>query len=610
MAVRIYLVMHWRLIVVPVRLRRLVAPALRIGGGLAIVLATFTLTSLVPGPTSNAQSAQATSSAGNLSPGLSGGRQATIGPGLTVHLPKPTQNPIHLAPKGGKQPVRPIVHTHVVPQSQTAPKAPQSPGITPTDLPPLWTPPSRPPARNDLALFQNTVLDSTATAGQTSVDDEPSVASFGNNIFYTGNFYAALSTDGGHTFGYIDPFTAFPTVYSGFCCNQRATYVPGWDMTAWSMMYTPDANNNNIARLAVARGADGLASNAWTYWDFKSTDASLPDGLFLDYPQIAYSSNDLYLTADALNPDGSTFAAVIFRCPLSDLVAGNPNIVCTSFYLSNADTFTPVDGATTTMYWADHVNTSTLQVFSWPENVDWPGVTSKTVEHSAYPNTNNSCPSPDGTNMCGFEKSFNPIHGGWVANGVLGFMWDAAQGSGGLGTFPYPYVHVVELNQGSLALIDQPVIWSISVGWAFGSVTPNGNGGLGVSIASSGGGNYPGSVVMVRDNLNPTSWQPLYARQSTNGPPQNRWGDYLTVRPYGGNGLTWVAASFTQQGTCSDNWAPCTSVQPQILSFGRQSYACLALQSQNMGSQPPLQRKADASLHTIYLPLVLNGGCA
>jgi hypothetical protein len=52
----------------------------------------------------------------------------------------------------------------------------------------------------------------------------------GNVVFYTGNWYAALSSDGGNTFQYVDPFTAFPDPPNmGFCCDQVVQYIPQID---------------------------------------------------------------------------------------------------------------------------------------------------------------------------------------------------------------------------------------------------------------------------------------------------------------------------------------------------------------------------------------------
>ncbi len=593
------------MVVVPVRLRRAVSVGLRFGAIVVPVVSMLSLTSLVP---TGSPSATKTASASPSSLGTAGGGTTLIGPGTTVHLPQPTLNPPPMPaneprPTSRRTPVQPALSTGLA----TMPQSPATTMASQTDIPPVWTKRSVPSAPTDLVLIQNTALSGASTGEQTSATDEPSVSSFGSNVFYTGNFYAALSTDGGQTFGYINSFTEFPSRFGGFCCDQHTIYEPSQGLTVWELMYAPDGQNNNAVRVAVAKGAAGIASNTWTYWDFLPTDAQLPSGLSFDYPQLAYSSNDLYLTANALNPNGSINASVIFRCPLTQLAAGDPNMACTSYCLNGADTFTPVGGATSTMYWADHRDNGTLQVFSWPENVDWPGVTHAEVAHSPFPSSGYSCPSPDGSNMCGADDW--TVHGGWVANGVIGFLWDAAQGQGGLGSFPYPYVHVVEINQATMNTIDEPIIWSSNNAWSYAAVGVNGQGGLGVSLAFSSSQNYPSSAIMVRDNVSPTAWQTLNVQLGTNGPPANRWGDFLTVQPHDGNGLTWVATAFTLQGPCSQNWGPCTSVEPRFLSFGRQSYACLANQVQVSRSPASVRRNMSLSSRTIYLPIVSNGGC-
>jgi hypothetical protein len=404
-------------------------------------------------------------------------------------------------------------------------------------------------------------------------------------------------------------------VYGGFCCNQNAIYIPGWDITAWTLLYNPDSNFNNVVRLAVAKGAGGLAANSWTYWDFPPSSLGFPGsptGIFLDFPRVAYSSNYLYLFANVDNHDSSIYASAVFRCPLAAIASstGGP-VTCANFWLNDpgTDTFTPLKGSTSTMYWVNHLDTATLNVFSWPESAaDYTGVTEGQVSHSVYPNSNFICTGPDGVNPCGFEDIWNPIQGGWVANGVLGVMWDAAQGSGGLGSFPYPYVHVVEIDEATLGLIDEPIIWSANNAWTIGAVSPNGSGELGVSIAYLGDSYYPGSAVMVRDAISPTAWQTINVAESTNDPPQSRWGDYLTVQALNGNGSTWVAAGYTLDGHCSDNTNPCASVQPRYVTFGRESNAqCVgaALLARSAASQ----RSSALLAHSIYLPIVPNSGC-
>jgi hypothetical protein len=526
-------------------------------------------------------------------------------------MPGPATAPIH-------RPVRPPAITSGGALAGTVTQAPTIPATTLPAIGALMT--GGPTA---LTVFQDKPLTSEATGGQASVTDEPSVSNNGRDVFYTGNFYDALSTDGGQTFTNLDPYTAFPSVFGGFCCDQRTLYVPSQNLTAWALLYGPNAQNENEVRLAVANGQSGLEQNQWTYWDFLSTDPTLdlPSGLSFDYPQLAVSANDLYLVVNELDSRGAIFAAVVYRCPLASLTAPNgdqPDLICTNFDQSGSlngtseDTFTPVTGAGTTMYWANHLSNSTLQVFSWPENVDYPGVSSTAVAHSAFPDASPYlCPSPDGTNMC-FSDDWT-IKGGWLNGTTLGFLWDASQGSGALGDFPYPYVHVVEINTTTMQKIDEPIIWNPTTAWTYPGVALDGEGGLGVSLAYGGGSNYPGSAIMVRDVVSPNAWQTMNLAMSTNGPPgppgggslaEGRWGDFLSVQPASGNGNTWVATSYVLDGSCGDNWGACVAVQPSFLWFGR---AC----NNPTGSLahavlPQAGARIGTTTHVIFLPQVLN----
>jgi hypothetical protein len=418
---------------------------------------------------------------------------------------------------------------------------------------------------------------STAIAnGMTSLTDEPSVSSNGSDLFFTGNFYAGLSTDSGNTFAFINPAATFPQSDGGFCCDQRTIYVPSSNLTAWSLLYAGDSSGNNEVRLAVARGQVGLASSTWYYWDFTfpSTTVPWPTVLGFDYPQLAYSSNYLYLTTNLTDSNGAPQFAVIYRCALSDLATlpSGSGLSCVVFWLQGVDTFTPADGATSTMYWADHVDNANLEVFSWPESgPDYTSVGGTQVTHSAFPSGPHTCPSPDGTDMCAADDW--TIRGGWVsASGqVIGFLWDASQGSGDLGSFPYPYVHAAEFDIGNnLSLIDEPIIWSSTTAYAYPGSGVDGRGGVGLSVAYGGGPYYPGSAMMVRDDVSPTAWETLNVQSGRDGPPGGRWGDYLTARATSGNGNSWLGGGFVALGPCGDNFAVCSSVQPHFYWFGRQ----------------------------------------
>src|SRR5687768_13468149 len=72
-----------------------------------------------------------------------------------------------------------------------------------------------------LTLVKNVQLNDVATMDTASHVCEPSAAKNGDVIFYTGNWFAAVSVNGGSTFKFINPFSTFPNPPGmSFCCDQ------------------------------------------------------------------------------------------------------------------------------------------------------------------------------------------------------------------------------------------------------------------------------------------------------------------------------------------------------------------------------------------------------
>src|SRR6185436_6630674 len=108
----------------------------------------------------------------------------------------------------------------------------------------------------NLTIYRNLALPSTATGGQTSTVGEPSLANNGNQIYYSGNWYAARSLNNGGSWSYISPFTTFPSADGGFCCDQTQIYDPTRDLTIWLLQYIRQ-NNTNTLRIAIKKGTGG-----------------------------------------------------------------------------------------------------------------------------------------------------------------------------------------------------------------------------------------------------------------------------------------------------------------------------------------------------------------
>src|SRR5262249_15234210 len=231
-------------------------------------------------------------------------------------------------------------------------------------------------------------------------------------------------------------------------------------------VYSPSTGKGSW-RTAFAKPASDLASaGSWCVYEWNPGTFGLGNGLWLDFPHVALSKNFVWYSANIFDPSDPPVyqQTVIWRIQL------DPVVTCDGpafdFFLDNKGTFTQVEGATDTMYFATHMSTNTILIYQWDEAQSAPFLPTP-VPHSAYPDAlspppgpGRVCPGPDQLNWCG--KADGRILTGWrnAATGVIGFMWNASQGMGDLGTFDFPYVHVARFNATNLTLIDEPIIWN------------------------------------------------------------------------------------------------------------------------------------------------------
>jgi IPT/TIG domain-containing protein len=401
--------------------------------------------------------------------------------------------------------------------------------------------------------------------------NEPSVANDGNDVLYTGNWYAAQSTDSGNTFSYINPYTLGPTPTlpnGGFCCDQVAIHAPANGITAWGLLYCPVNNNcgsgDNIIRLAVARNQADLASDTFDYYDFSAQTFGFPAGDWLDYPHFGVNADYLSLSMNVFN--GGTFVdSILVKFDLSSFLTGNWSA---NWVYDNQDfTWTPTDNSTDSWtYWAAtaYENGSLIRVYNWPPNTDYTHVSWNdfTVNFN-YEWKDGSCPAPDGNNWCAFDDS-RVKTGGEVGTSTVYFMWDAKQGGG----FNYPYVDYAsfDVSTGPATSVSESQIWNGSYAWAYPGMGVNGRGALGVSLAIGGGTwGYPGSQFLINDDIS-NGWVSNYLDQGSHS--NTRWGDFLTARAATTGtsiGDTWLATGFTLH----DNSGSAETV-PSFYWIGRQ----------------------------------------
>src|SRR4029077_19131148 len=118
-------------------------------------------------------------------------------------------------------------------KAPSVPPTPVVPALFSTLLAPGSTAQLRIPARSH-ALGQSPGASSTFTfyraAAQgpyptgTAAVTETHAGAAGPVVFMSGNWFPSYSTDNGANFSFVNPYTQFPSLDSGFCCDQTVIY--------------------------------------------------------------------------------------------------------------------------------------------------------------------------------------------------------------------------------------------------------------------------------------------------------------------------------------------------------------------------------------------------
>jgi hypothetical protein len=369
----------------------------------------------------------------------------------------------------------------------------------------------------------------------------------------TGNWYAAFSSDGGESFQFVNPDTAFPsTATHRVCCDQVAIYSPEHDLMIWFLQYTQDGHSN-IVRLAVCQG-DDIPEQNWRYFDFSPESIGGWEDEWFDFPDMALNAEHLFITTNSFATQGTAdveddeFArAVALRLPLEAL-AEYETVTPDFFQSEEAFSLRPTQGANQgTMYFGSHDFANfggKIVVYSWSEEDDSVGTIS--VDVAPWSNASRFSECPDGNrwlDRCDFRMT-----AAWAEGTRAGFAWTAAQDN----TFEHPHVRVAVVDVPAGKVVAEPHLWNAEFAYAYPAAALGSDGAVGFSVCFGGGGEKGRNVSHAVGVLRGTddgeyNWNLTSTHTGTNGPVGGRWGDYLALRPHGG-GIGWVASGFTLDG--------------------------------------------------------------
>ena len=412
-------------------------------------------------------------------------------------------------------------------------------------------------AGDEVKLVVNTELTQPGQNRTASNVGEPSCAINGNVVLYTGNWYAAVSSDGGATFQFMDPETAFrdPSPNARFCCDQIAHYIPKLDTFVWLLQYGPEAGDN-IQRVAFAKTADVVAGR-WRPFDITTADLGVP-GAFLDFPDVAVGTDHLYVTTNIFGPGNKAGSAVV-RIAFSGIDAGRPT--AEHFVSSDLQSFRVAQNAGATAYFAAHRDTSTLAVFEWPEDQAQP--TSTDVHVARWLGGNGFVSrTPDGRRW--LDRADPRITGATATKNELWFAWSVDRGSNHRAR---PFIQIARIVTATLTVTENINVFDPESATCYAALATNASDEVGISYMLGGGPKFPSHFVGV---LTGTRKDVLVAA-GERGPvdPQDgrgEWGDYLAVRPVYPERKLFAATGFTMKGQSDGSNRDAT---PRFVTFGR-----------------------------------------
>jgi len=397
---------------------------------------------------------------------------------------------------------------------------------------------------------------------------EPSGAvASGGEILVTYNRGATYSKDGvGFTVLFPgDNNTApFPNADGGFCCDQVVQYAPPpIDRFIWLLQYgfTDGSFPQNRIRMAIAPPGDlNFNPTHWTYTDFTSADyGDFGDGskAWLDQPDMSVGDNYLYVSFSLhVGERGDGVGLVVCRTPLSEIGA-IPGLKRLTLECTGPDPVTAhshlSQHTANTVFWAGHLNDSTIRVFSWSEGFAAPDPPQDVQIWSGPKNEGKnegiSAIDPDGvdwlqyyrcgqnllkggeTNSCGVNTpAFTPITGAtrikFPLTDELVLAWTGGVYSSSLGGFTRPHVEMVVLNvNNNLQVLEGHALGFNDGAVALPAVLANDLGEIGISLEGQVDGQYQQHFVGI---LGTQFYQSTHSDISS-----NRYGDFVTIRPSG-----------------------------------------------------------------------------
>jgi hypothetical protein len=486
-----------------------------------------------------------------------------------------TTVPKHVTPGAPLPPVK----THPENDNPAGPPVPDGPAITPLPVPPQGTSTKSAAGASSVTFIRDT----SGNHPSFPAPADPSTAAGGGLVLSTGNAFLLLSTDDGVTFTQIDPTTVFPNADGGLCCDQVMLYDPAIDLYFWLLQYRPVANpadpskaGPNRLRVAWASPAS-IKSNSslWSFVDLQAQVLSKTKDDALDYPDLAFTNSNLYVSVDRQVSTTGVSGLIVARIPLAHITAGGATVgVSWLGPDQTGDQHTATAGrltqsTTDTMYWAGHVDASKVKVFRWADS------DSKVHTHDVKVNTwcktaaDYASVAPDAIQWIDTTRANisavssgarRPFSDPGKSNGEVWLAWNSGKDDGTnkcSKNRPQPFVQILRVNDQNLDGIGEYHIWNSGYAFAYAALATSAAGEIGVSVPFGGASDFATSTVGFLNDFQLYYLEASDVTLSTS--PGTRIGDYYGVRNSGPNNVNLSSEGYALRLTNPTVTKACTS---------------------------------------------------
>lgn len=436
--------------------------------------------------------------------------------------------------------------------------APSPPGRAPSNAPPTPLNNNMTQVATDFVIGRNN--SNPEASGSISTTNEPAMANDGQEIFYTYNWGATRSADGGATWTSVpipEPFND-----ASFCCDQDVLHHAPTATTFWLVLYcTGGCSEGRVVLNVMNRISSGIACS-YTVLDGVSS-STIPD-----YAHLGQSQKYIYVSSN--NVGVSWTGSQMVRLDAESLSNCTGAVADTYTYTGSVGqrVFVPGHGAQHAMYWFSAENSTQLRIFKWPERTTTVSEYLRTVAPINFS-------QPDcrgGTNNANWFTGFTSysIQGFRARTAIGGPQLLFMVGSNADAGHPQAYIRVLNLQEPNLLYQGEPDIWDPTTCFGYPVVSANTRDGhYGLAIAAGGtaggGGSATQGYVGIDDDYTTGigNFGTLQLVASATHTP-TRWGDYFSIGVNRPCGYFWDAAVFAMSGGTAG-----ANVNARYVEFGR-----------------------------------------